>query len=173
MKTRWFLAALASTLLSGCIERRFVIDSVDPAGNPLAAQVFCNGVPLGNAAADYPYVYYGKYDFLLVKDGYETLHVHQAVRAPWWEYPPLDFVVENVLPFHFRDIRRYRYTMQPRKGVRTEELLQRGGALRLQGQQIGELSQAPPAPTPVPTPAPPGATAPSTPPVRPVMPLAR
>jgi len=165
MRTRWFLAVLACTLLSGCIERRFVIESVDPAGNPLGAQVFRNGVPLGNAPADDTFVYHGKYEFLLVKDGYETLRVVQAVGTPWWEIPPLDFIVEAVLPFHFREVRRYRYTMQPRKGVRAEELLQRGGTLRIQGQQIGEPRQLPPAPTPVPTPVPPGAPpVPGTPP---------
>ena len=156
MRTRWFLAVLASSLLTGCIERRFVIDSVDPAGNPLAAKVFVNGAPAGNTLADYPFVYHGKYEFLLVKDGYETLSVVQQVRMPWWQIPPLDLFVEALLPFHFREVRRYRYIMQPRKDARADELLQRGGALRSQGQQIAEPGRTlPPAPVPIPTPAPP------------------
>ena len=127
MNTRWFLAALASAPLSGCIERRFVIESwsIRPA---------TRSPPRSSAMAyrsatrrwTIPSCTTASTTSSCVKDGYETLHVHQSVRTPWWTFPPLDFVVENVLPFHFRDIRRYRYTMQPRKGVRTEELLQRG-----------------------------------------------
>jgi hypothetical protein len=161
MRTRWFLAVLASSLLTGCIERRFVIDSVDAAGNPLAAKVFINGAPVGNTLADAPFVYHGKYEFLLVKDGYETLSVVQQVRTPWWEIPPLDLFVEAILPFQFREVRRYRYTMQLRKDVRAADLLQRGGELRIQGQQIAEPGRVlPPAPTPVPA-LPPPTTSPA------------
>ena len=152
MRARWFLAVLASCFLSGCIERRFVIDSVDAEGHPLAAKVFINGAPVSNTLADAPFVYHGKYEFLLVKDGYETLSVVQHVRTPWWQIPPLDLFVEAILPFQFREVRRYRYVMQLRKEVRAADLLQRGGELRLQGQQIAEPGRVlPPAPTPVPT----------------------
>jgi hypothetical protein len=84
--------------------------------------VLRNGRPLARPADD-TFVYYGKYRFTLVKDGYETLHVDQEVRPPWWQYPPIDFVVENLIPYTFRDIRRFNYSMQP-----AEVLAQRRGA---------------------------------------------
>src|SRR5215831_2381501 len=153
MKKKWLVGALTGALLSGngCVERRFVIESV-----PSGAQVLRNDQPIGFTPADDSFIYHGKYHFTLVKDGYETLHVVQHVRTPWWQIPPLDFITENLLPFHFREIRRYRYTMQPLKAVRTDEVLQRAQQLRGQGQQLGEPRPVPAAPAPAPAPAPAG-----------------
>src|SRR5262249_32019669 len=105
----WWLTMTAGTVvLAGCVERRFVINS-DPQG----AVVFQNGQPLGAAPADNHFVYYGKYRFTLVKDGYETLVVDQDVPAPWYEYPGLDFISENLVPFTIRDRREFSYHLEP------------------------------------------------------------
>jgi hypothetical protein len=125
----------AVALASGCVQRRFVIHS-DPPG----ALVLRNGQPLSAAPADDSFVYYGKYRFTLVKDGFETLHVDQEVSPPWWQYPPIDFVVENLIPWTFRDIRRFNYTLQPATQPRSDEVLGRGTDLRSRGQAI----QSPP-----------------------------
>src|SRR5262249_58004588 len=61
---------LSAALLTGCVERRFVIESVPP-----TAQVLRNGQPIGFTPVDSEFIYYGKYNFTLIKDGYETLHV--------------------------------------------------------------------------------------------------
>src|SRR5262245_19788812 len=76
------LCALIVAGQFGCVERRFVIES-DPPG----AVVFVNGQPLGSTPVDGHFIYYGNYDFSLVEDGYETLHVDQRIRAPWYQYP--------------------------------------------------------------------------------------
>jgi len=138
----WLFGVLVCASLTGCVERRFVIESLPP-----GAQVLRNGQSVGFTPVDDSFVYYGKYHFTLIAPGYETLHVEQPVHAPWWEIPPLDFISENVIPFTIRDIRRFRYEMQPLRAVPPADVLQRGETLRGQSQGLGEV---PPAPVPVP-----------------------
>src|SRR4051794_35158058 len=100
-------AAACLTLVSGCVERRFVITS-DPPG----AIVYENGRPIGPTPVDRNFVYYGTYRFTLVRDGYQTLVVDEPIKAPWFEWFPLDFVSENLWPFWVRDVRRVHYKME-------------------------------------------------------------
>jgi hypothetical protein len=125
------ICALLGLALAGCVERRYVIES-DPPG----ALVLVNGTPLGTTPVDGHFVYYGNYEFTLIKDGYETLHVDQCIRSPWYEYPGVDFVSENVYPGKLEDVRRFRYALQPAAQVNTQQLLQQAEALRNRGQQI-------------------------------------
>lgn len=149
----WFFGAAACAgLLTGCVERRYVITS-DPPG----AIVLRNGQPIGATPADDHFIYYGNYEFTLVKEGYETLKVQQKIPAPWYEYYPLDFISENLIPYRIEDVRRFHYQLQPRKVVQTDQLLQDAQNLRNRGMSV----EPPPpdelgAPTPVPPPPPPG-----------------
>jgi hypothetical protein len=93
--------------------------------------------PIGGTPVDKPFTYYGKYRFRIVKDGYETLDVEQRVRAPWYEWPGLDFISENVIPWTIRDVRQFRYTLQPAQVRPPENLLREGEALREYGKTIG------------------------------------
>src|SRR5579864_2757476 len=103
----WILsAALGAAALAGCVERRYVVYT-DPAG----AVVFRNGQILGQAPADDYFVYYGKYDFTLVKEGYETQQVQQEIKAPWYEFPGLDFISENLVPWRIIDRRVFTYRL--------------------------------------------------------------
>ncbi len=158
--------------LTGCVERRFVIQT-DPPG----ALVYQNGRPLGASPVDVQYTYYGDYAFTIVKDGYETLHVLEEVRAPIYAYPPIDFVVENLYPGNICDVRRLHYVLRPRPQPRLDDLLQAGQQLRLRGRQLPPPSSptANPATPTVVTPAPstPTLPAPATPPVRILPPVDR
>jgi hypothetical protein len=142
-----FLAILVyfciATLLTGCVERRFVV-TTDPPG----ALVMRNNAPIGFAPADDHFTYYGNYHFTLIKDGYETQQVDQNIPAPWYEYPPFDFFTENFLPWHIIDVRRFHYQMQPRQVPHPDEMLNRAQELRDRGHII----------TPPPEPPPPTAT---------------
>jgi len=88
-------------MLAGCVERRYVIES-DPPG----ALVVANGQPIGATPVDGHFLYYGNYHFTLIKDGYETLQVDERFRAPWYEYYPIDFFSENIVPGKIEDVRR-------------------------------------------------------------------
>jgi hypothetical protein len=138
---------LAAGLLSGCVERRFVIAS-DPPG----AAVYRDGQLIGTAPVDDYFVYYGKRQYTLVLDGYETLKVDQPAPPPWYQYPGIDFVAENVWPATIRDVRRPPpYQLQPLQTPNPQQVLQRGQELRSRGETIGP----PPPPAPPPSGPPP------------------
>jgi len=133
--TLW-IAALSLTL-TGCVERRFVI-STDPFG---AVVYDLSETPIGVAPADKSFTYYGNYRFKLIKDGYQTKIVEERIRAPWYEWPGLDFVSENLLPFTVRDIRRLHYQLDPIAPVSEQKVRDDGELLRQRGMTIGEPLQ--------------------------------
>jgi hypothetical protein len=124
--------ALVLTLMpTGCVTRRFLITS-DPPG----AIVFRDGQPIGATPVEDSFIYYGKYHFRLVKDGYEPLDVDEKVRAPWYEYIGIDFFSENILPFTLRDNQSFHYALQPLVQVRHDDLRRRAEELRGKGKLI-------------------------------------
>jgi hypothetical protein len=146
-RSAWLAGVLAAPLLlTGCVERRFVIESTPP-----GAAVAVNDKPLpGLTPADGFYVFHGAYDFTLVRDGYATLKVHQPIPPKWYEVPPLDFVSENLVPWTIRDVRRFCYTLQPLQMPNSQEVVQRAQELQARGQAIG--APAPPRPETAPPP---------------------
>ena len=123
--------AACAGLLSGCVEQGFVV-TTDPPG----AVVLRNGHPLGQSPVDDHFVYYGVYHFTIILDGYETLQVDQDITIPWYEYFPLDFFSEDVIPWKIRDVRHFHYKLQPRRMVNTDELLKDADNLRNRGISI-------------------------------------
>ncbi len=75
-------------------------------------------------------IYYGTRKIRLVKDGCETLTLLQSVPAPWYEFPPLDFISETLVPGTIRDVRTFDYQLQPQALVPGDELLGRAEGLR-------------------------------------------
>jgi hypothetical protein len=135
-------ALVGGALCMGCVDQRYLITS-DPPG----AMVLRNGVPIGATPVDDHFVYYGKYHFTLIKDGYETLQVDQAIPAPFYEYPPLDFVSEALVPVHLHDVHAFNYQMREAQTIGKDETIHRGQELRNRGQSlVGQNS--PPAPPP-------------------------
>lgn len=131
--------------LAGCVERRMTIVS-DPPG----AAVTVNGHDIGVTPVDVPshlFIYYGNYDFKLFKDGYEPQLVKQAVPAPWYQCPGLDFFSENVVPWHIKDRHVFTYQLVPNTIVPTDTLVGNANNLRDRGQTIGPAFEAmPPSP---------------------------
>jgi hypothetical protein len=155
MKRNAWLATglLLASLATGCVSQRYVITS-DPPG----ALVYRNGQPIGATPVEEHFVYYGKYNFRLVKDGYEMLDIVQDIPAPWYEYPPLDFFAEQVWPHRIRDVQRFHYALEPLHAVRHDDVRQNGEALRARGKEIPTTPPAakpgtpPPAATVLPNP---------------------
>ena len=144
MDARWRLTsfvALTTCLLMGCVERRFVITTTAPGLPPekdLSSTIIDEkGIVLSASPADKPFVYYGKYRFTAVKDGYQTTIHDEDVKPPWYEYFPLDFISENVIPWTIRDVRRVQIVLQPVPIIPPEIVLQQGQVLRQRGQAIG------------------------------------
>jgi hypothetical protein len=131
-RSAWLSLALVLTALStGCVTRRYVFTS-----NPPGAIVYRDGQPIGATPVEQPFLYYGKYSFRLVKDGYEPLDVLPDLAPPWYQYPLVDFFSENVIPYTFRDVRVLHFELKPLTPVRPEDLKSRANELKGRGALI-------------------------------------
>lgn len=146
MRTAIACALAAAVLSGGCVQRRLTIRS-----NPPGALVYIDNYQIGTTPVSTDFIYYGEREIRLVKDGYETLVVRQKIPAPWYQWPPLDFFSENLVPAEIRDERTLAYQMSPRQTVQTQELKARAEQLRQDGLRepyaLPIASQAP-APSP-------------------------
>jgi hypothetical protein len=146
----------------GCVQRRLTIRS-----NPPGALVYVDDYQIGTTPVSTDFVYYGDRKVRLVKSGYETLTVIQPIPTPWYEYPGLDFVSENLIPREIRDERVVEYQLQPQMIVPSQQLLGRAENLR----HGAGVPQAPLPPPPGATPfGVPPATSPFAPQPRPGLP---
>lgn len=125
------IVILLGSLLTGCVERKFVIDS-----NPRGAKVFVNNVEIGTTPVDYPFLYYGTYNITLEMQGFQTETFQQRVAPPWYAYPPADFITEHVIPSKIRDIRRLNYDLRPQVQVSPIDLIREATELRERGQAL-------------------------------------
>jgi hypothetical protein len=148
IRNGWLVIAVCGFMTTGCVDRRYVITS-DPPG----AVVYRNGQMIGATPVDDHFVYYGDYEFMLVKEGYQTRVVKQHIPAPWYEYVPIDFFSENLWPHRLIDVRRFNYDLEPLPAVRTDVLLDKAQELRNRGMAI--VPRAEPVPATVTNPPPP------------------
>lgn len=130
-RTACVLLAAAATLLTGCVERRFRVET-----SPPGAYVTVNNKPYGPAPVDVPFLYYGHYDILIQKEGFQTQRIREHVRAPWYAYPPFDLIVENFIPLEVQDFRVFTYEMTPAVVPSADQLKSEGDSYR---QRAGAL----------------------------------
>jgi hypothetical protein len=162
-RSAWLIvAALLAAGAPGCVTRRYIITS-DPPG----AVVYRDGQPIGATPVEEPFVYYGKYRFRLVKDGYQPLDVEPELCPPWFQWPGIDFYTENVVPCTFRDVQPLHFQLQPLESVRPDDVRARAEDLRRRGQAI----QTPPGTEPPPKIRPATAPAPALPMPTPSLPM--
>jgi hypothetical protein len=136
----WMLAGVM-LVSSGCVRRRLNVQS-----NPAGALVYVDNQQIGTTPCSVDFTYYGTREIGLVKPGYETLTINQPIPAPWYQWPPLDFVSENVVPNEIQDYRTVTYNMQPQIIKPTDQLLADAQQLRAATQQGAVLPAAAAAP---------------------------
>jgi hypothetical protein len=98
--------------------------------NPPGALVYVDDYEIGATPVSTDFTYYGTRKIRLVKDGYETLTVMQPIPAPWYQFPPADFITENFVLGQIRDSRVLDYQLKPQMVVPTDQLLSRAEGLR-------------------------------------------
>ena len=131
MARRMVFAAGILALLTGCVERRFRVES-----NPPGAYVYINNHPYGPTPVDVPFLFYGDYDVMLVKEGYETKKVKQPVPPPWYQYPVIDFFAEALYPGQLTDIWPLFYELEPVCQPNLDLLKAEGEELRRRGAAL-------------------------------------
>lgn len=138
------LSLLVCLTLTGCVQRRLTIRT-----NPPGALVYIDDYEIGTTPVSTNFLYYGTRKIRLVKDGYETTTVLHRISPPWYQYFPLDFVSENLVPADIRDERTLEFELVPQRLVPTEQLWERAENLRQAGG-IGTIvpQSGPQAPSP-------------------------
>ena len=122
-------AAFSLTLLVGCVDRRFVVESSVP-----GTQIYVDGKPLGVAPVDSKWEYAGYYNVTALAPGYEPVNERVNLKAKWYQYPPIDLIAEVLWPMRIEDVRRIPIVMQPARPVNEGELI--GDAERLRSQAL-------------------------------------
>lgn len=124
------LLAAGAAVSTGCMQRRVEITS-----QPAGALVTVNDVELGVTPLSADFTYYGVYDVLVTKPGYEPLRVKARARAPIYEYPPLDMAA-NAMPWGVETVVKWAFELTPTpestgdmRGME-EGVLERARALR-------------------------------------------
>jgi len=96
--------ALVST---GCAPRRILKVRSDPPGAP----VRLDDETVGVTPLELRFYHYGVRRITLQKEGYRTLSEEIELKPVWWSRFPIDFFSEVLLPFGWRDKRRYQATL--------------------------------------------------------------
>jgi len=98
LRTVLFLVSLMG--VGGCIERTVTINT-----EPAEATVWLNDQEVGKSPVKAPFTWYGDYDIIIRKPGYETVRTHHNIQTPWYELPGIDFFTECLMPFTVHDDR--------------------------------------------------------------------
>ncbi len=120
---RWLVVGLVGAVgvLGGCMSRRVSITS-EPAG----ATVTVNDVEIGRTPVEADFTYYGVYDVLVMKEGFEPLRTKAKARAPLYEFPPIDLAASAV-PTGVETVVKWHFTLSPMlERTQTAEEFERG-----------------------------------------------
>lgn len=125
---RRFLPAALLICTTGCVERTVSI-STEPQG----AKVSLNDQEVGDSPVKVAFTWYGDYDIIVRKPGYETLRTNYKIDAPWYQLPFIDLFSECLVPFTIRDDRVLPVLqLSPRKPVDKQDLLDASEEMRKQ-----------------------------------------
>lgn len=126
------LVLLAIVSATGCVRRRLTVRS-----NPAGAVVHIDNQRIGTTPCAVDYVYYGTREVRMSLPGYETLTVNQPLPAPWYQWPGIDFISENLVPARIEDARTVSFNLQPARIEPAEQIIARGEDLRRQVTPVG------------------------------------
>jgi hypothetical protein len=133
----WWGAWLGPVVLllpAACVERTARIRT-DPAG----ALVTVNDEEVGVSPVKFSFLWYGDYDIIVRKPGYQTLKTHYRLDPPWYQWPPIDLVAETLVPTMIRDEHELpTFTLQAAGAPAAEEVVGRATELRDRALYKGE-----------------------------------
>jgi hypothetical protein len=99
---------LAALSQAGCVERLLAIHS-DPPG----AAVYVDGEKVGTTPCEIHYTWYGTRLVVLELRGFSLVRKEVVLDAPWWQWIPIDFITDVVIPITIRDRVSVSYTLEP------------------------------------------------------------
>ena len=124
--TAFVLSMTALLALAGCVERTISIRS-DPPG----ARVIINDEDVGKTPVRFSFLWYGDYEVMLRKQGYQTLQTHVLIERPWFQLPVIDMVAETLIPGTLHDAHELPvYVLEPAVSPPADDLVRRAAELR-------------------------------------------
>ena len=125
---RLFLGAVPVMVSSvGCVRRTISITTEPP-----HALVFLNDQEVGRSEVTTDFLWYGDYDVVIRKEGYETLQTHWRIKPPWYQVLPFDFFSEVIWPGYLHDVQTRHFVLQPQQLPTSEEVVERALETRRQ-----------------------------------------
>ncbi len=86
---------------------------------------------IGQSPVKVPFTWYGDYEIILRKPGYETVQTNRKIKAPWYQTPFIDVFAECLVPFTIYDERDLgTFAMSPIAPVPQDQLLQNAAELK-------------------------------------------
>ncbi|MEW6357724.1 MAG: PEGA domain-containing protein [Planctomycetota bacterium] len=125
------VAVLLSALAAGCVERTITVRS-----DPPAAYVYFEGKEIGQTPVTVSFVHHGTRKVTVYKPGYEKLHAMEEIKAPWFQWFPIDFFTEVLWPGKLKEEHVLDYKLEPAKEVPTDDLFKRAEDLRNRAYHI-------------------------------------
>ncbi len=126
------LAIILLCIFVGCVERTVTINT-----EPKGAIVWLNDKEVGRTPVTVPFKWYGDYDVIIRKEGYETLKTHRKLVRPWYEYIPFDLFAEVFTPAVIHDDHFWEFELEQGQPVAEKELLERAMEFRNAEQEQG------------------------------------
>ncbi|MBI1827636.1 MAG: PEGA domain-containing protein [Planctomycetes bacterium] len=126
------LSLMILFLFPACVRRTMTITTEPP-----NARIFLNDQEIGRSEVNTDFLWYGDYDIVIRKEGYETLKTHWQIDPPWYEQIPLDFFSECLWPGQIHDQHVAHYILHESQIPPTEEVVKRAEELRQQVTEPG------------------------------------
>lgn len=131
----WLVVFLFLTVAAtGCVRRTIHITTEPP-----NALVVLNDQEVGRSEVSTDFLWYGDYDVVIRKEGYETLKTHWKIEPPWYQIIPIDFFAEVLWPGHLHDVHTNHFVLEPQELPTSEELAEH--AVRLRHRALSPMSR--------------------------------
>jgi len=88
-----WVCLVAAVILTGCVERKLTINT-----EPRGALVTLNDEEIGQSPVTVSFNWYGDYNVIISKEGFETLTTHRNLKGPWYDGFPFDFFAQFFWP---------------------------------------------------------------------------
>ena len=124
-------AASAVAMLSGCVRRTLKITTEPP-----NALVFLNDEEIGRSEVSRDFTFYGDYSVIIRKKGFKTLKTHWDIKAPWYQWIPIDFFAEVLWPWHIHDTHETHFVLEKQEWPTSEELVKRARDLQARARDF-------------------------------------
>lgn len=134
---RTMMAVLLCLVLGGfgCVQRRLTITT-----RPQGALVWLNDKEVGRTPVTIPFEWYGDYDVVIRKPPFETIVDHRKLKTPWYQYPPIDFFAECLIPATVYDEHAWHFDLAPAEPVVEADLYER--AVDARTEATGDRQEA-------------------------------